>query len=176
MVSSSFRSGLTLIEVMVTLSVFGLILVLTLWSYVQGVKATNRHNESSDVFRRANAVFGKIETQLESSQVLHVAPTYVVFHPHQSDPLGPNRVYRWAPQALTLLSSKDGLAKVDGESRVTLAKYAPHEPLTFAGQALSEQLADQRPDFLQVTFTSTPPSVTRTQTRSFQKTLILERH
>ena len=73
---------------MVTLSVFGLILVLTLWSYVQGVKATNRHNESSDVFRRANAIFGKIETQLESSQVLHVATDYIVFHPHPEQPLG----------------------------------------------------------------------------------------
>ena len=161
---------------MVTLSVFGLILVLTLWSYVQGVKATNRHNESSDVFRRANAIFGKIETQLESCLVLHVDPTYIVFHPHQEEPLDRNRLYRWSPRALTLLSSKDGLAKVDGDSQVTLVKYAPYESLAFIAQTVSEQLTDQRPDFIQATFTSTPPSVTRTQTRSFQKTIILERY
>lgn len=170
------QRGLTLVELMVTLSVFGMILVLTLWSYVQGVKATRRHNESSDVFRRANAVFGKVSTQLESARILHAENKYVVFHPHVETPLTEGRTYNWSPRALTLLSTNEGLARVEDSNRTTLVKFSEHESLTFSGQVLADNVVDQRPDFLKMTFVSTPPSVTRKKTRSFQKTIILGRY
>ena len=168
--------GLTLIEVMVTLTVFGLILSLTLWSYVQGVKANRRQNESSDIFRRANSLFGRIETRLENSRILHVQNDLVIFHPHSSELLTSGGSYNWNEKASTLLATSTGLELLEESDRQTIFGLKSWETLQFEAQSVGGDLPDQRPDYLTVKFTSTPDSVTRDdRTRSFERTLLLER-
>ena len=175
--SRGLQKAYTLVEVLVTLTVFGLVLTLTLWAYVQGVKANQRHDESSDAFRRANLVFQRVSTLIESSEILHVDDRHIIFHPHGKDAISKKRSYNWRPHAHTLVSTEGALEVHLQEKKAEVLKLKRWEKVSFSSQQVQSSDPDQRKDVLQVTLESHPPSVTK-EDRDYDvsRTIILERY
>lgn len=169
--------GYTLVEVLVTLSVFGLVLILTLWAYVQGVKANHRHDESSDAFRRANLVFQRVGTLLESSEILHVDKKFIVFHPHGEKAISGKRSYNWREQAHTLVVTEEALEVHLPDKKVKILALETWEQVHFTAQEIDSSSSDQRNDLVQVSLKSQPDSTTKNdRVYDVSRTIILDRY
>lgn len=95
--------GLTLLELLVTFSIFALVLVLTLFFYGQSLQANRRHDQGSEVYRRAHAVFGDIERLLGQGVLMLATEKELMLAAYPAQGLvTPARALNWSPRAQVL--------------------------------------------------------------------------
>ncbi len=175
--SSKFR-GVTLLELFVTFSLFGLILTLVLYFYGQSTKATQRHDQGSEVYRRAHALFADIENFLHSGMLYHGTEKYLVVSPYRTDSiLSENRLLLPPEKARTLSISESGLDLHTGSEKQELFRKKTWEQISFLVHEPADQDPERRKDYVTLTFTSTPPSKTRSERPyEFRRQVLLERY
>lgn len=145
-------------------AIFGTVLTLVLWFYGAGVRAANRHDQSTELFRRAAVLFQLIDTKLERAQVLAVDLTNLTYYAPSEQVVTPQRSFRWSGVANTLMVTDNALNFINDEGSIhILKKIETYESLSFASAA--PQVSGSNPDYLDVTMVTTPPSDTREDRR-----------
>lgn len=170
--------GLTLAELLITFSLFGVILSLTLYFYGQSAKITQRHDQGSEVYRRARLAFADIERFLASGVFYHATDKYLVVSPfRREDFLLENRLLRPPERAQTLSVSSSGLVLHTGHERRELFRKNEWEEIAFSPHQPSDKDPERRRDYVSVIFTSLSPSVTAgTRPYEFRRQILLERY
>ncbi len=170
--------GLTLLELMITFSIFGLILTLTLYFYGQSTKATQRHDQGSEVYRRAHKVFSDIELFLHSGTFYHGTDTSLVVCPYRTEGfLSENRLLQPPEKAQTLSVTEEGLVLHAGAERREFFRKRTGENLSFLPHQPSDQDPERRRDYVTLIFSSKVPSVTTgTRDYEFRRQVLLERY
>jgi hypothetical protein len=177
-VRGAWGRGVTLFELLITFSIFTLVLSLTLFFYGQSIKATRRHDQGSEVYRRANDLFSKVERFLHGGILMLVTDHNLMLSPFpQENAIMANRLCNWSQQAQTLSISPEGLFLRQGDERREFFRMQSWEGLSFVPQPFSEQEANRRFDYVTLLYTGVPPSVTRQgRTYQFKRQVLLERY
>lgn len=170
--------GLTLLELLITFSIFGLILTLTLYFYGQSTKATRRHDQGSEVYRRAHTLFGDIEGFLHSGTFYHGSETFLVVCPFRTEGfLLPNGLLAPPEKAQTLAVTEEGLDLHNGNERREFFRKKTWERLSFSPHLPSPEDPERRRDYVTLVFAADAPSETRgTRPYEFRRQVLLERY
>ena len=154
--------GLTLFELLVTFSIFATILTLTLFFYGQSIKATRRHDQGSEVYRRAHNLFADIERFLHSGVLMLATERQLAVSPIPDDqPVTNARLFAFAPRAHVLSIGENGLVLHDGSASQEFGHLQSWEGLSFEPQQFADSEPQRRYDYVTLLYTGQPPSVTR---------------
>ncbi len=175
---ASKPQGLTLLELLVTFSLFGLILTLVLYFYGQSTKATQRHDQGSEVYRRAHALFSDIEHFLHSGMLYYGTEDFLVVSPYRADGLlSDSRLPQPTEKARTLSISDNALELHNGSEKQEFFRKNSWEQVSFLVHEPADQDPERRRDYVTLVFTSTPPSATRQgRPYEFRRQVLLERY
>jgi Tfp pilus assembly protein PilE len=157
------RAGLTLFELLVTFSLFAIILTLTLFFYGQSVKATRRHDQGSEVYRRAHNLFSDIERFLHSGILMWASDHQLVVSVFsEEEAITDSRLFAFTPRAHALTLSENGLRlQVAEEPEREFSKLKSWEGLSFEPQQFGLGDPQRRYDYVTLLYTAMPPSETR---------------
>lgn len=170
--------GLSLLELLLAMSLFSAILTLTLFFYGQSIKAQRRHDQGSEVYRRAHNLFSDIERFLDSGTLMWATNNQLMLSPYrQVDAIGANRVRQWADQAQVLSISEDGVTLQNGADSKPFAQLQRWEGLSFSPQEFGKFETEHRHDHVTLLYSATPPSPTREgRVYQFQRQILLVRY
>lgn len=170
--------GLTLAELLITLSIFGVILSLTLYFYGQSTRITQRHDQGSEVYRRASVAFADVERFLHSGILYYATKRYLVVSCfHRENFLLENRILRPQEHAQTLSTTSTGLVLHTGHERHEVFRKKEWEEIAFSPHQPDDKDPERRRDYVSVIFTSLSPSVTAgTRPYEFRRQVLLERY
>ncbi len=171
-------SGLSLIELLLAMSMFSAILTLTLFFYGQGMKAQRRHDQGSEVYRRAHHLFSDIERFLNSGTLMWATNNELMVSPYrQVDAIGANRVLQWADQAEVLSVTEEGVMLQRVGEKKPFAQLESWEGLSFSPQEFNDFETERRFDYVTLLFSATPPSPTQEgRNYQFQRQILLVRY
>lgn len=170
--------GLTLLELLITFSIFGLVLTLTLYFYGQSTKATQRHDQGSEVYRRAHNLFADIELFLHSGTFYYGTDKYLVVCPYRTEGfLSENRLLQPPEKAQTLSVTEEALVLHTGLERREFFRKRTGENMTFLSHQPEDEDPERRRDYVTLIFTSYAPSVTSgKRLYDFRRQVLLERY
>lgn len=154
--------GVTLVELLVTLSIFAMVLTLTLYFYGQSMKANRRHDQGSEVYRRAHDVFSDVERFLGGGVLMFASEKELMLaaFPQQAA-LTVSRMPNWPTQAQVLAVSGERLVLRQGTEEKEFFRLKSWEQFSFATQPFDAGDKERRYDYVTLLYTGTPPSPTR---------------
>ena len=169
---------MSLFELLITFTIFATILSLTLFFYGQSMKATRRHDQGSEVYRRAHNLFSDIERFLHSGILMLATENHLAVCPFRPDnAISDNRLLNWSAQTDVLSASEEGLMLQKGTGKKPFATLKSWESISFEPQAFSDTEKQRRFDYVTLHYSGTPPSVTREgRLYSFKRQVLLVRY
>jgi hypothetical protein len=169
---------MSLFELLVTFTLFASILTLTLYFYGQSMKATRRHDQGSEVYRRAHNLFSDVERFLNSGTLVYATENNLAVAPFRDEwTVADNRLFNWSTQARVLSISELGLMLQEGAEKKPFIELKPWESLSFAPQSFAETERQRRYDYLTLLYVGSPPSETRKgRAYEFKRQVLLVRY
>ncbi len=170
------KAGLTLFELLITFSIFAIILTLTLFFYGQSLKATRRHDQGSEVYRRAHKLFSDVEEFVHSGVLMLVQEDQIAVSPFRAEQALQKRLLNWAP-AQVLAITEEGVMVNEGLESRKIQELKSWEKLSFTPQPFDDHELQRRYDYVALNYSATPPSPTREgRLYEFSRQILLVRY
>ncbi|HEY4001936.1 MAG TPA: prepilin-type N-terminal cleavage/methylation domain-containing protein [Candidatus Xenobia bacterium] len=141
----SVFNGVTLIEVLVVMAVFGLILATVLSFYALGANSTSATNQKMQIYRTTLLAVDRIANVAGHATLCSVDADQVVLAPVGKN-LVANRVYQAFPaQAITVAVASGRVLWHEDKQTETILVLEPSQTLTFASDGNTFTIDSQDP-------------------------------
>ena len=166
------RRGVSLLELLVTLGVFGLVLGVVLSFYLPAITVSQQRERDSELFRRAVETLNKVEALVAGARVVEIRADFVLFL-EIGEPSVVRGFPNWKAQATALTTLDNRLVLHRDGVEETLVTLAEGESLVFSFQPWRPATIDE--DILSLVWNYVGPE-DKDLDFSYSRMIVLERY